>query len=69
MSGLLLKAYTPLHEIVDVAGKTVQVVGDLSLHYMVWVWIGGMAILTPIGLIIFRNVYYSMRRELSRKEE
>jgi MFS family permease len=69
MSGLLLKAYTPLHEIVDAAGKTVQVVGDLSHHYMVWVWIGGMAVLTPIFLTIFKGVYYSMKKEQSKKEE
>jgi len=68
MSGLLLKTYTPLSEIVNAAGKTIQVVGDLSHHYMVWVWIGWLAILTPIGLIIFRNVYYSMKEEQSRKE-
>ncbi|MBW2370233.1 MAG: hypothetical protein JRH15_20375, partial [Deltaproteobacteria bacterium] len=68
MSGLLLKTYTPLTEIVDAAGKTIQVVGDLSHHYMVWVWIGGIAVFTPICLIIFRNVYYSMKEEQSKRE-
>jgi len=68
MSGLLLKTYTPLNEVVDAAGKTIQMVGDLSHHYMVWVWIGGLAVLTPISLIIFRKVYYSMKEEQSRKE-
>ena len=69
MSGLLLKAYTPVKEIVDAAGSTVQVVGDLSYHYMVWVWIGGMALLTPIGLIAFRKVYYAMKEEQAGREE
>ena len=68
MSGLLLKAYTPVNEIVDAAGRTVQVLGDLSHHYMVWVWIGGMAVLTPIGLNLFRNVHYSMKKEQATKE-
>jgi hypothetical protein len=35
----------------------VQVVGDLSRHYMVWVWIGGMAIVTPIGLLLLHGIY------------
>lgn len=61
MSGLLLEAYTPMVDVIDSAGKTTQVVGDLSQHYMVWVWIGAVAVLTPIGLVAFRKVYYSMR--------
>jgi len=53
MSGLLVKYYTPVTEVVSNTGQKTQVVGDLSHHYMVWVWIGGMAILSPIGLMLF----------------
>jgi hypothetical protein len=63
MSGLLLKTYTPLNEIVNAAGETIQAVGDTSHHYMVWVWVGCIAMLSPIGLIIFRKLYYSMKEE------
>ncbi|RJO67721.1 MAG: MFS transporter [Myxococcales bacterium] len=50
MSGLLVSAYTP----VDEAGKAMA---SYPEHYMVWVWIGGMALLTPVGLLIFRNLF------------
>ena len=48
MSGMLLNAYTP----VDSAGNALA---DYPHHHMVWVWIGGMAVLSPIGLLLFRN--------------
>jgi hypothetical protein len=48
MSGMLLNAYTP----VDAAGNALA---DYPHHHMVWVWIGGMAVLSPIGLLLFRN--------------
>ena len=48
MSGMLLAAYTPL----DSAGKALTTYPN---HHMVWVWIGGMAVLSPIGLLLFRN--------------
>ncbi len=64
MSGILVKAYTPLTEKLDSAGnvvmeagKAVMVIGDISNHHMVWVWIGGMAILTPIGLLFFKKLF------------
>ncbi len=50
MSGLLLAAYTP----VDEAGKSLASYPD---HFMVWLWIGGMAVFTPIGLVIFRGLF------------
>jgi len=68
MSGLLLKFYAPLNEVVDAAGKTVQVVGDLSNHYMVWIWIGGCALITPIGLILFKKIFNSMTKEREQME-
>jgi len=45
MSGLLLAAYVP------------EDAGSYPLHYMVWVWIGGMAIISPISLFLFRKVF------------
>ena len=50
MSGLLLKYYVP----VDEAGKSMAPYAD---HNMVWIWIGGMAIFTPIGLVVFRKLF------------
>ena len=26
-------------------------------HYWVWVWIGGMAVISPLGLLIFRSLF------------
>ncbi|NLH47548.1 MAG: MFS transporter [Myxococcales bacterium] len=45
MSGLLLTAYVP--------------VGAESYphHHLVWVWIGGMAALSPLGLLLFRKLF------------
>jgi len=51
MSGLLVKIYTPL----DKAGNALASYPD---HQMVWVWIGGMALLSPIGLLVFRNWFH-----------
>ena len=44
MSGLLLATYLP-------AGSS----EGYPLHYMVWVWVGLVGLLTPIGMIIFRK--------------
>lgn len=48
MSGWLVKTYTPLDE----ANKALAYYPN---HQMVWIWIGGMAVLTPIGLVLFRH--------------
>ncbi len=50
MSGLLLKAYTPLDE----AGKAMTSYPD---HSLIWIWIGGMALATPLGLLVFRKLF------------
>ncbi|MCX6108384.1 MAG: MFS transporter [Proteobacteria bacterium] len=55
MSGLLVKVYTPASEAINSAGEKISTVGDLSHHYMVWIWIGSMALLSPIGLLIFKK--------------
>ncbi len=51
MSGLLVGAYTP----VDEAGKSLAPYTD---HHMVWIWIGGMAVFSPIGLLLFRKWFH-----------
>jgi len=68
MSGFLLKIYTPVKEVIDATGKAVQVTGDLSQHYMIWIWIGLSAIITPIGLVVFRRVFNSMTKEQAEME-
>lgn len=60
MSGWLAEVYTPMKEVVDAAGNTSHVVGDISHHYMAWVWIGVMALLSPISLFVFRKLFISL---------
>lgn len=50
MSGLLVSRYTPL----DAAGKALA---SYPEHHLVWIWIGGMAIVTPLGLLVFRKLF------------
>lgn len=65
LSGWLVKQYTPMIDkldetgavIKDAAGKTVQIVGDISQHHMVWIWIGGMAIISPICLLLLKKLF------------
>ena len=45
MTGWLLNTYTPL----DAAGNALSGYPD---HYFVWVWIGAVAIITPISLAV-----------------
>ena len=45
LSGWLLATYTPPDQ------------SFYPLHYMVWIWIGGMSVLSPLGLVIFRGFY------------
>jgi len=49
MSGLLLNAYTPLDPV------TKKALGAYPEHWMVWAWIGGTAVITPLALIILRK--------------
>jgi len=63
MSGQLLANYVPVQDkigpdgraILNEAGQVVQVVGDVSDHRMVWVWIAALAVTSPIGMIILRK--------------
>ena len=61
MSGILVKTYVPLDE----AGHAAASYPD---HYMVWVWIGAMAMITPIGLLVFKNLF-SHKAEHEEKVE
>ena len=45
MAGFLLDTYTP-------AGAA-----SYPNHQMVWLWVGGMALLSPIGLVIFKSKF------------
>lgn len=55
MSGLLVRTYTPL----DAAGKAMA---SYPNHHMVWIWIGGMAIVTPVGLVLLRKLFRSQEQ-------
>jgi len=63
MSGQLLSTYVPVHDkigpdgkpVLNEAGQVVQVVGDISNHRMVWVWIALLAVTSPIGMLILRK--------------
>ena len=45
MSGFLIESYTP---------ATMSAFPD---HKTVWLWIGGMAMISPVGLVIFRKLF------------
>ncbi|RJO68029.1 MAG: MFS transporter [Myxococcales bacterium] len=62
LSGWLVATYTP----VDEAGKAMA---SYPHHYMVWVWIGGMAILSPLGLVLFRNLFRAAERKRKAERE
>ena len=49
LSGWLLATYTPPDQ------------SFYPLHYMVWIWIGGMSVLSPLGLVVFRGFYVRER--------
>jgi hypothetical protein len=53
MSGKLLEVYAPAEEVVNSDGVKSLVVGDISHHYMIWIWVGCIAVISPIGMIIF----------------
>jgi len=50
LSGWLVSSYVPLDE----AGK---IASSYPNHHMVWVIIGGMALITPLGLLILRPFF------------
>jgi MFS family permease len=50
LSGWLVATYTP------------EGAGSYPNHQMVWVWIGGMALVSPAGLFIFRKLFHRAER-------
>ena len=41
----------------------------LAIFFIViWIWIGGIAIISPIGLIALRRIYDSMKTEKAARE-
>jgi len=53
MSGKLLDVYTPATEVINEEGVKSLVVGDISNHYMLWIWVGAVAVISPVGMIVF----------------
>jgi len=51
MSGFLLSSYTP------------ESASSFPDHQMVWMWIGGMAMISPVGLVIFKGLFTKVERE------
>lgn len=45
LSGVLIARYTP-------EGNS-----DYPEHYLIWIWIGGITLLSPIGLVLFRRMF------------
>ncbi|HAR41613.1 MAG TPA: hypothetical protein DCS07_03110 [Bdellovibrionales bacterium] len=45
LSGWLVATYTP-------EGAT-----SYPLHYVVWLWIGGMSLISPLGLVVFHKLF------------
>ena len=50
LSGWLVSSYVPLDEACKIASSYPN-------HYMVWVIIGGMALVTPIGLLVLKPFF------------
>jgi hypothetical protein len=45
MSGWLLSTYIP------------EGADGYPDHYIVWIWIGGMALISPLGMLFFKKLY------------
>lgn len=45
LSGILLAAYVPEGQ------------DSYPHHYMIWIWIGAMSLISPLGLFVFRKVF------------
>jgi len=46
MSGWLVATYAP------------EGASSYPDHYMIWIWIGGMTALSPLGLVVFRKLFH-----------
>jgi len=56
-SGWLVATYTPAMPELNGAPGIIVAPEAYANHQMVWVWIGCVAIITPIGLIIFKKLF------------
>ena len=57
MSGWLVATYVP------------ENAENYDKHYMVWIWIGCMAVVSPIGLLLFRRLFTRAERERAAEDE
>ncbi len=57
LSGWLVATYTP------------EDATSYPNHYMVWIWVGGMAAISPLGLVIFRKIFHKAERGELYEEE
>jgi len=62
MSGWLVATYTS-ETVLNYKGSGVS---SFPGHFWVWIWIGGMAIISPIGLVIFHKLFTRAERESER---
>ena len=56
MSGWLVATYTP------------EGAASYPNHWMVWVWIGGMALVSPLGLVVFHRLFSAAERRHKARE-
>lgn len=64
MAGMLLTNYSPEFGVDGIYGYYPD-------HQMIWWWVGGTAVLTPLGMLLFRKLYHiaEARAEEAAKEE
>ena len=60
LSGWLVKTYTP-----DGLPAGVENYPD---HFMVWVWVGSIAVISPIGLVVFRKLFTRAERDIAQSK-
>ncbi len=56
-SGWLVSTYTPLLEELEGDPGIIAAPERYANHYFVWLWVGGIAMLSPIGLLIFKKLF------------
>ena len=58
-SGWLVSTYTPAMPELNGAPGIIAAPEAYADSYMVWIWIGSIAIITPIGLVVFKKLFKS----------
>jgi len=56
-SGWLVATYTPAMPELKGAPGIIAAPEAYANNYMVWLWIGSVALITPIGLVIFKKLF------------